>query len=58
MHLHSTSTLILLPLMASLWLQRKHLNLLTGSVLNIFLRDGGDQHLDFLHGHGNAQWLD
>ena len=35
--LHATSTLILLPLLASLWIQRKHLNQLTSFILSIFL---------------------
>ena len=35
--LHSTSTLILLPLLASLWIQRNHLNQLTSFILSIFL---------------------
>ena len=35
--LHATSTLVLLPLLASLWIQRKQLNQLTGFILSIFL---------------------
>ena len=35
--LHATSTLILLPLLASLWIQRKHLNQFTSFVLSVFL---------------------
>ena len=35
--LHATSTLVLLPLLASLWIQRKHLNQFNGFVLSIFL---------------------
>ena len=35
--LHATSTLILLPLLASLWIQRKHFNQLTGFILSIFM---------------------
>ena len=35
--LHYTSTIILLPLLASLWIQRKHLNQFACLVLNIFL---------------------
>tara|TARA_B100001059_G_scaffold162288_1_gene161855 strand:- start:132 stop:485 length:354 start_codon:yes stop_codon:yes gene_type:complete len=35
--LHATSTLILLPLLASLWIQRKRLNHFTSFILSIFL---------------------
>ena len=35
--LHAISTLILLPLLVSLWSQRKHLNQLIGFILSIFL---------------------
>ncbi|AKN59872.1 hypothetical protein WB44_00590 [Synechococcus sp. WH 8020] len=35
--LHATSTLILLPLLASLWIQRKHLDQCTCFILSIFL---------------------
>ena len=35
--LHATSTLILLPLLASLWIQRKYLNHITSFILSIFL---------------------
>ncbi len=35
--LHATSTLILLPLLTSLWIQRKHLNHFTSFILSIFL---------------------
>jgi len=35
--LHATSTLVLLPLLTSLWIQRKYLNQLTGFILSIFL---------------------
>jgi hypothetical protein len=35
--LHATSTLILLPLLASLWIQRKHLHHLSSFILSIFL---------------------
>ena len=35
--LHAISTLILLPLLASLWSQRKHLNQLISFILSIFL---------------------
>ena len=35
--LHATSTLILLPLLASLWIQRKHLDQFTCFILSIFL---------------------
>ena len=35
--LHATSTVILLPLLASLWIQRKHLNHITSFILSIFL---------------------
>ena len=50
----------MLPLLvASLWTQRKRLNHFISFILSTFLmRDGGDQHLDCLHGHGSAQRLD
>ena len=35
--LHATSTLILLPLLANLWIQRRHLNQLTSLILSVFL---------------------
>ena len=35
--LHATSTLVLLPLLVNLWIQRRHLNQFTGFVLSIFL---------------------